>query len=55
MEVDACYTNADSSPKTLLSDRNNQEQKYTMALGGCRKTNKNATTNQKHRGLMGKR
>jgi hypothetical protein len=36
VEVDACYTNADSSPATSLpiEQQNNQEQKYTMALGG---------------------
>ena len=38
-----------------LSDIKNQEQKYTPALGGHQTTNKNATTNQKHVGLMGER
>jgi hypothetical protein len=33
VEVDACYTNADSSPATSsrIEQRKNQEQKYTMA------------------------
>jgi hypothetical protein len=37
MEVDACYTNADSSPATSLQieQRKNQEPKYNMASGGC--------------------
>jgi hypothetical protein len=36
VEVDASYTNADSSPATLwrIERRKNQDQKYTMALGG---------------------
>jgi hypothetical protein len=36
MEVDACCTNANSSPATSLQIKRqkNQEQKYTMALGG---------------------
>jgi hypothetical protein len=38
-----------------LSDVKNQEQKYTSALGSHHTTNKNATTNQKHAGLMGER
>jgi hypothetical protein len=38
-----------------LSDEKNQEQKYTSTLGGRQTTNKNATTNQKHAGLVGER
>jgi hypothetical protein len=36
-----------------LSNVINQEQKYTLALGGRQTTNKNSTTNQKHDGLTG--
>jgi hypothetical protein len=57
VEVDACYTNTDSSPATvLLIER--QKKSGTKIQHGLRRppnTNKNATTNQKHVGLMGKR
>jgi hypothetical protein len=57
VEVDACYTNADSSPVTSLQNKR-RKKSGTKIQHGIRQppnTNKNATTNQKHVGLMGKR
>jgi hypothetical protein len=57
VEVDACYTNADSSP-TTSSRIERWKKSGTKIQHGLRRppnTIKNATTNQKHAGLMGKR
>jgi hypothetical protein len=57
VEVDACYTNADSSPATLLLIER-KKKSGTKIHHGLRRppnTNKNATTNQKHVGLLGKK
>jgi hypothetical protein len=57
VEVDARYTNANSSP-TMLSQIEQWKKSGTKIHHGLRRppnTNKNATTNQKHAGLMGKR
>jgi hypothetical protein len=57
VEVDACYTNANSSPATLLQIER-WKKSGTKIQHGLRwppNTNKNATTNQKHAGLTGKR
>jgi hypothetical protein len=57
VEVDACYTNADSSPATS-SRIERQKKSGTKIQHGLRRppnTNKNATTNQKHAGSTGKR
>jgi hypothetical protein len=52
VEVDACYTNADSSPATLLQieQRKKSGTKIQHGLRRPPNTNKNATTNQKHTG-----
>jgi hypothetical protein len=57
VEVDACYTNANSSPATLLQieQRKKSGTKIQHGLRWLPNTNKNAPTNQKHAGLMGKR
>jgi hypothetical protein len=57
VEVDACYTNANSSPATLLQIEQ-WKKSGTNIQHGLRRlpnTNKNATTNQKHVGLTRKR
>jgi hypothetical protein len=57
MEVDACYMSANSSP-TTLSQIERWKKSGTKIQHGLRRlpnTNKNATTNQKHAGLMVKR
>ncbi len=57
MEVDACYTNANSSPATS-SQIEQWKKSGTKIQHGLRRlpnTNKNATTNQKHASLTGKR
>jgi hypothetical protein len=57
VEVDACYTNADSSPatSTRIEQRKKSGTKIQHGLRRLPNTNKNAATNQKHVGLMGKR
>jgi hypothetical protein len=51
------YTNANISPATLLriERRKKSGTKIHHGLRRPPNTNKNATTNQKHAGLMGKR
>jgi hypothetical protein len=57
VEVDACYMNANSSPATLsqIEQRKKSGKKIQHGLRRPPNTNKNATTNQKHAGLTGKR
>ncbi len=57
MEVDACYTNADSSPamSSRIERRKKSGTKIQHGLRQPPNTNKNATTNQKHAGSTGKR
>jgi hypothetical protein len=57
VEVDACYTNANSNP-TTLSGIEGQKKLRTKIHHGLRQpsnTNKKATINQKHAGLTVKR
>jgi hypothetical protein len=57
VEVNPCYTNADSSLATS-SRIERQKKSGIKILHGLRRlpiTNKNATTNQKHAGLTGKK
>jgi hypothetical protein len=57
VEIDAYYTNADSSPATSsqIEQRKKLGTKIQHGLRRPPNTNKNATTNQKHVGLAGKR
>jgi hypothetical protein len=57
VEVDACYTNADSSPATSsqIEQQKKSGTKIHHSLRWPPNTNKNARINQKHAGLMGKR